>query len=372
MHAEYDALMSNKTWTLCPRPSHRKVVRNKWVFKLKQKSDGTIDRYKARLVAKGFDQEGGIDFHDTFSPVIKPATIRLVLALAVHFGWFIHQLDISDAFLHGLLEEEVFMEQPKGFENPQFPDHVCRLHKSLYCLKQAPRAWFIRLSQALLDLGFESSIVDVSLFHFHRTSVTIFVLIYVDDILVISNSCSVISHLIIQLQCEFAVKDLGPLSYFLGIQAQRGPHELFLSQTKYIADLLHRTKMEGSKPAPTPCASGGKLSWFVGDHLPDPTAYRHIVGALQYCTLTRPDIAYSVNQLCQFLHAPKTVHLTAAKRVLRYLKGTITFGLHYTQGPLHLNGYCDSDWAGSLDDRKSTTGYGIYLGPCLISWAAKK
>jgi hypothetical protein len=139
MQAEYDALMSNKTWTLCPRPSDRKVVRNKWVFKLKQKSDGTIDRYKARLVAKGFDQEGGIDFHDTFSPVIKSETKRLVLALAVHFGWFIHQLDISNAFLHGLFEEEVFMEQPKGFEDPHFPDHVCKLHKSLYGLKQAPR-----------------------------------------------------------------------------------------------------------------------------------------------------------------------------------------------------------------------------------------
>jgi hypothetical protein len=372
MQAEYDALISNKTWTLCPRPSDRKVVRNKWVFKLKQKSDGTIDRYKARLVAKGFDQEGGIDFHDTFSPVIKPATIRLVLALVVHFGWFIHQLDISNAFLHGLLEEEVFMEQPKGFEDPAFPDHVCKLHKSLYGLKQAPRAWFMRLSQALLDLGFESSVVDVSLFHFHCSSVTIIVLIYVDDILVTSNSCPAISHLICRLQCEFAVKDLGHLSYFLGIQATRGSQDLFLSQTKYITDLLHRTKMEGSKLAPTPCASGGKLSRFAGNPLDDPTVYRYIVGALQYCTLTRPDIAYSVNQLCQFLHVPTTVHLTAAKRVLHYLKGTFTFGLHYTKGSLNLNGYCDSDWAGSLDDRKSTTGYYIYLGPCLISWATKK
>jgi hypothetical protein len=227
MQTEYDALMTNKTWTLCPRPSNWKVVRNKWVFKLKQKSNGAIDRYKARLVAKGFDQEGGIDFHDTFSPVIKPATIRLVLALAIHFGWFIHQLDISNAFLHGLLEEEVFMEQHKGFKDPHFPDHACRLHKSLYALKQAPQAWFIRMSQALLDLGFESSIVNVSLFHFHCSSLTIFVLIYVDDILVTSNSCSIISHLITRLQCEFAVKDLGPLSYFLGIQATRGPQDLF-------------------------------------------------------------------------------------------------------------------------------------------------
>ncbi|XP_059449589.1 uncharacterized mitochondrial protein AtMg00810-like [Corylus avellana] len=130
--------------------------------------------------------------------------------------------------------------------------------------------------------------------------------------------------------------------------------------------------MEGAKPASIPCASGGKLSRFDGDPLADPTDYRHMVGALQYCTHTRPDIAYSVNQLCQFLHAPTTLHLTAAKPVLRYLKGTTTYGLHYTKGSLQLNGYCDSDWIGSPDDRKSTTGYGVYLGPCLISWAAKK
>jgi len=165
------------------------------------------------------------------------------LALVVHFGWFIHQLDISNAFLHGLLEEEMFMEKPKGFEDPQLPDHVCRLHKSLYGSKQAPHAWFMRLSQALLDLRFEGSVVDASLFYFHRSLVTMFVLIYVDDILVTSNSCSAISHLITQLHCEFPVKDLIPLSYFLGIQAKKGDQELFLYQTKYIIDLLQRTKM---------------------------------------------------------------------------------------------------------------------------------
>jgi transposase InsO family protein len=372
MQSEFQALLSNHTWTLCPRPLHKKVVRNKWVFKLKQKPDGSIDRYKARLVAKGFDQEEGIDFNETFSPVIKPATLRLVLALAVQFNWFIHQLDISNAFLHGYLEEEVFMEQPKGFEDTQHPDFVCRLHKSIYGLKQAPRAWFMRLSQALLEIGFTGSLVDTSLFHYHSSSVSVFVLVYVDDIIVTSNSFPAITTLIDQLKNEFAVKDLGALSYFLGIQASRTTTGLHLHQGKYITDLLHRTKMVGAKPASTPCAAGGKLSRLHGDPLLDPREYRHIVGALQYCTLTRPDIAYSVNQLCQFLHNPTSVHLTAAKRVLRYLKGTVDFGLHYTKGSLQLNGFCDSDWAGSPDDRKSTTGYGIYLGPCLISWAAKK
>jgi hypothetical protein len=267
MKAEFAALLSNHTWTLCPRPLHQKVIRNKWVFKLKQKSDGTIDRYKARLVAKGFDQEEGVDFHETFSPVIKPATIRLVLALTVHFNWVIHQLDISNAFLHGYLEEEVFMEQPKGFEDPHFPDYVCRLHRSIYGLKQAPRAWFMRLSQALLELGFSTSVIDTSLFMFHHNSVHIFVLIYVDDILVSSNSPTAVSGLISHLQREFAVKDLGALSYFLGIQATQLPHALYLTQSKYITDLLCRTHMDGTKPASTPCTPAVKLSRFVGDPL---------------------------------------------------------------------------------------------------------
>jgi hypothetical protein len=372
MQSEFDALLANKTWSLCPRPVHKRVVRNKWVFKLKQKSDGTIDRYKARLVAKGFDQEAGIDFTETFSPVIKPATIRLVLALAIHYDWCLRQLDVSNAFLHGHLEEEVFMEQPKGFEDSTHPEYVCKLHKSLYGLKQAPRAWFLRLSQALLELGFSGSSVDTSLFYFHRLSICIFVLVYVDDIIVTSNSPAAIDGLITNLQREFAMKDLGPLSFFLGIQASRDKHGLHLHQGKYITELLHRVKMAGAKPASTPCITGSKMSRNDGESLPDPSEYRHMVGALQYCTLTRPDISYSVNQLCQFLHSPTSTHLTAAKRVLRYLKGTLDYGLYYTKGTLQLNGYCDSDWAGSPDDRKSITGYGIYLGPCLISWAAKK
>jgi hypothetical protein len=220
----------------------------------------------------------------------------LVLALATHFNWVIHQLDISNAFLHGYLEEEVFMEQPKGFEDPNFPNHVCRLHKSIYGLKQAPRAWFMRLSQALLDLGFSSSAVDTSLFLFHQNSVHVFVLIYVDDILVSSNSPSAVSGLIEHLQRDFAVKDLGALSYFLGIQATRHDGALFLTQSKYVTDLLIRTKMDGAKPASTPCTTAGKLSRFDGDPLADPSEYRHIIGALQYCTLTRPDIAYNINQ----------------------------------------------------------------------------
>jgi hypothetical protein len=302
MQSEFDALISNKTWTLCPRPLHQKVVRNKWVFKVKQKPDGSIDRYKAQLVAKGFDQTCGVDYHETFSPVIKPATVRLILALAVQFDWHIKQLDVSNAFLHGFLDEEVYMEQPLGFIDPTHSDYVCRLHKSIYGLKQAPRAWFTRLSTALLELGFLGSQVDHSLFTYHVGTTHIFLLIYVDDIIVTSNYARSLDWLVDKLQANFAMKDLGPLHYFLGIQAIRTTNGLHLRQSKYAMDLLDRTHMDAAKPYGAPCLAGSKMSRFDGELLSDPTDYRHVVGALQYATLTRPDLAYSVNQLCQHMH----------------------------------------------------------------------
>ena len=374
MREEYDALLANETWKLCPRPVDHNVVGNKWVYKVKQTSTGEVDRFKARLVALGFAQEEGIDFTETFSPVIKPSTVRVLLTLSVQFDWEIRQLDVSNAFLHGILLEDVYMEQPKGFVNSDFPDYVCKLNKSLYGLKQAPRAWFMRLSQTLLEFGFLSSPVDASLFVYHKGHIHLFILIYVDDILVTGTDPSLIQSLIQKLQTEFKMKDLGPLGYFLGIQASRDSSGLHLRQSKYIGDLLHRTKMAGAKPASSPCTTGLKLSTHVGEPLTASqiTEYRQTVGALQYCTLTRPDIAFSVNQLCQHMHCPNSVHWTAAKRVLRYLKGTIDLGLWYTKGEQTLQAFCDSDWAGNPDDRRSTTGYGVFFGSCLISWTAKK
>jgi hypothetical protein len=206
---------------------------------------------------------------------------------------------------------------------------------------------------------------------FHRHPIHLFVLVYVDDIIVTGTHSSAISTLFNKLQQDFAMKDLGPLSYFLGIQAVRDSTGLHLHQSKYIIDLLHRSKMIGVKPYASPCISGSQLSKFDGDPLPDPTPYHHIVGALQYCTLTRLDIALLVNQLCQFLHAPTTTHMTAAKKVLQYLKGTLDHGLYYTRGSLQLNAFCDADWAGVPKDRHSTTSIGVFLGPCFHVRALK-
>ena len=187
MSLEYNAFFSNQTWTLCRRPSHQNVARNKWVFKIKQKLNGTVDRFKARLVAKGFDKLSGIDYYETFSPIVKPATIHLVIALAVQFDWSIKQLDVSNAFLHGILNEEVYMGQPPGFVHPLYLGHVYKLIKSLHGLKQAPRAWFTHLSQALLNIGFSGSQVDPSLFTCHDGPIHIFLLVSVDDIILIGN-----------------------------------------------------------------------------------------------------------------------------------------------------------------------------------------
>jgi len=273
MSQEFDALVGNGTWTLCPRPPRHNVIRNKWVYKIKQRPDGSIDRFKARLVAKGFEQLSGVDYMDTFSPVIKPSTIRIILAMVVHFHWPIRQLDVSNAFLHGTLLEEVYMEQPQGFISNEHPDFVCRLRKSIYGLKQAPRAWFTCLSSSLLELGFTASLVDSSLFIFIHGTVKVFMLIYVDDIILTGTHMHALTALITQLQKKFPVKDLGPLGFFLGIQATRCPDSLHLCQAKYIRDLLHRTNMLGAKPATSPCPAGAKLSKFDGDPLPDFTEY---------------------------------------------------------------------------------------------------
>uniref|UniRef100_A0A2N9FS43 Reverse transcriptase Ty1/copia-type domain-containing protein n=1 Tax=Fagus sylvatica TaxID=28930 RepID=A0A2N9FS43_FAGSY len=372
MDEEFQALQKQGTWALVPAPSTKNIVGCKWVYKLKYNSDGTISRYKARLVAKGFHQQYGVDFEETFSPMVKPPTVRLVISLAVSLNWPFRQLDVKNAFLHGTLKEEVYMAQPQGYIDPSHPSQVCKLLKSIYGLKQAPRAWFESFTSQLLHLGFTASTADSSLFVYKNKTVIAYLLLYVDDIVLTSNTPAYLDNLITQLSSMFDLKDLGPLHYFLGLQVTRSSSGLYLNQAKYAHDLLKKHNMLTSKPAKSPSCPNTRLSLHESDPLPDPHGYRSLVGALHYLTFTRPDISFSVHQVCQYMSAHTTVHLAAAKRILRYLQGTLHHGIAFTLGPLHLSAYTDTDWAGDPDDRRSTSGYLVYIGSNPITWSAKK
>jgi histone deacetylase 1/2 len=376
MQSEYKALMDNHTWTLVPLPAHRKAIGCKWIFWVKENPDGSVNKFKARLVAKGFLQTAGFDFTETFSPVIKPVTIRIILTLAVTYKWQVQQIDVNNAFLNGVLQEEVYMQQPAGFEAAD-KSLVCKLHKSLYGLKQAPRAWYDKLTQALLQMGFVKSRCDPFLLVQSQKGYCTYVLIYVDDILVTGSSPNLIQDVISKLNSHFALKQLGSVDYFLGIEVHNLPTgALLLNQAKYIHDLLCKAKMENCKPIGSPMMSSCKLSKIGSDTMTDPTLYRSTVGALQYATLTRPDIAFSVNKVCQFMSQPLESHWKAVKRILRYLKGTLHHGLLLnpaTKGPpFSLHAYSDADWGSDQDDRRSTSGSCIYFGPNLVSWGSKK
>jgi histone deacetylase 1/2 len=375
MELEYQALMKNGTWTLVPPRSGINIIDCKWVFKVKTHADGSIERYKARLVAKGFKQRYGLDYEDTFSHVVKPTTIRILLSLVVTHGWSLRQLDVQNAFLHGVLEEEVYMRQPPGFSDPDRPDHLCRLVKALYGLKQAPRAWHARLGAAVRAHGFLPSTADTSLFLLQRPEVSMYVLVYVDDIILVSSSVAAADRLVSSLSEAFAVKDLGKLHYFLGLEVTHDDTGLSLTQKKYSHDLLRRAGMLMCKTTTTPMSSSEQLTSVDGTLLSseDATEYRSLVGGLQYLTITRPDISYAVNRVYQYLHSPRDAHMTAVKRILRYIRHTVSYGLRLcASSSTLLSAFSDADWAGNPDDRRSTGGYAVFFGPNLIAWSARK
>ncbi|KAK1619722.1 hypothetical protein QYE76_025239 [Lolium multiflorum] len=370
---EFNALIRNDTWSLVPCPAGVNVVSGKWIYRHKYNSDGSLARYKARWVLRGFTQQAGIDFGETFSPVVKPATIRVVLSIATSHNWPIHQLDVKNAFLHGELAETVYCAQPSGFVDPTHPSHVCLLKKSLYGLKQAPRTWFLRFTTFLHSLGFVSSKSDSSLLILHTPQTTAYLLLYVDDIILTASSTTTLHHVIQSLNREFAMSDLGDIHHFLGINVHRTATGLFLSQQQYALELLERAHMLNCNPIATPLDTKAKLSCTDGTRVSNPTEYRSLAGALQYLTLTRPDLSHAVQQICLFMHDPRDNHLQQVKRILRYVQGTSHLGLQLRpSSTTDLTAYSDADWAGCPDTRKSTSGFCVFLGDNPVSWSSKR
>ncbi|XP_074301226.1 uncharacterized protein LOC141632589 [Silene latifolia] len=289
MEAEITALENNGTWELADLPSDKKALGCRWVYKIKYKSDGSIERYKARLVIFGNHQVEGIDYGETFAPVIKMVTIRTFLSIAAVKNWELHQMDVHNAFLHGDLDEEVYMKLPPRFSKGK-EDKVCRLRKSLYGPRQAPRCWFAKLTAALRKYSFTQSYYDYSLFSYVTTKVCIHVLVYVYDLVIAGNDSVAISNFKAYLGQCFHMKDLGLLKYFLGIEVARNKEGIFLNQRKYALDIISETGLLGAKPALTPIEQHHKLGVATDDFLADSESYRRLVGRLVYLAVTRPDL----------------------------------------------------------------------------------
>ena len=373
MYEEMDALYENETWDIVPLPKDKKAIGCKWVFKVKHNSDGSINRYKARLVAKGYAQTHGIDYEETFAPVAKMATVRGAIAVAAAKGWYLHQMDVKNAFLHGDLQEEVYMDQPPGFEDTGHTEYVCRLRKALYGLKQAPRAWHDKIAEYLVTIGFEMAYADHSLYVHKSDKGIVVITIYVDDLIVGGDSLTEIENVKSLLKQKFDMKDLGDLRYFLGIEVIRTDEGIWLSQRQYALDMLSKYGMADCKPISVPLDPNGKMSMDAGFALEDPTMYRKIVGSLIYITITRPDLSYSVGLESQFMQVPRKPHLDGVRRTLRYLRATVDYALFYEAGvPVDVYGYTDADWAGSISDRRSTSGFMFSFGCATVTWSSKK
>jgi len=307
----------NETWMLVDRPIHKKVIGVKWIFKTKLNADRSINKHKARLVVKGYSQKLGIEFTETFAPVSRLDTIKLLLALAAQNGWHIFQLDVKSAFLNGVLNEEIYVEQPDGFEKEITSNKVYLLKKTLYGLKQAPRAWYNKLDGYLLSLGFEKSMNEVTLYVKNVNKHTLIISVYVDYLLIAGDNEQLVEEFKTNMKDKFEMNELGLLSYFLGMEVTQSEQGYFLCQKRFTMKLLNKFAMENCKPVSTPVVQGQKLMKEDEALKTDGKAYRSLVGSLLYLTATRPDIVFAVNYLSRFMQSPSQIHFVAAKRVLR-------------------------------------------------------
>ncbi|KAK8944130.1 hypothetical protein KSP39_PZI007676 [Platanthera zijinensis] len=382
MNDEIKSMEENKVWELVDLPEGTKPVGCKWIFKTKRDASGNVEKYKARLVAKGFTQREGIDYNETFSPVSSKDSFRIIMALVAQFDLELHQMDVKTAFLNGDIDETIYMVQPENFVSGDPKRTVCKLKKSIYGLKQASRQWYYKFHQIIVSFGFEANVVDDCVYHKFSGSKYIFLVLYVDDVLLASNEIGILNQTKKFLAKNFEMKDLGIASYVLGIKIHRDRSQgiLGLSQENYINKVLERYGMKNCKPSDTPNSKGDKFSL---DQCPKNEVeqkemlkipYASAVGSLMYAQVcTRPDLAFIVGMLGRYLSNPGIKHWIAAKRVMRYLQKTKEYMLTYKRSEqTEIIGYSDSDFAGCQDSRKSTSGYVFMLAGGAVSWKSTK
>ncbi|KAJ9536269.1 hypothetical protein OSB04_un000541 [Centaurea solstitialis] len=357
-----------------PKKAHDAMKDPSWIEAINKTDErGTVIKNKARLVAQGYTQEEGIDYDDVFAPVARIEAIRLFLAFASYKGFKVYQMDVKSAFLYGTIDEEVYVSQPPGFEDPKYSDKVYKLRKALYGLHQAPRAWYDTLSSYLLENKFERCIIDKTLFIKRTKTDMLLVQIYVDDIIFGSTKDDMCKEFEELMHKKFKMSSMGELTFFLGLQVKQKPEGIFINQSKYVASMLQKFGMNDAKPASTPMETHKHLTADVEGEEVDVHHYRSMIGSLMYLTASRPDIMFAVCVCARFQVRPKESHLHAVKRIFKYLKGQPRLGLWYpNDSSFDLVAYTDSDYGGANLDRKSTSGGCQFLGGRLVSWQCKK
>ena len=373
MKDEIQSIQDNRTWELTDLPHGHKAIGLKWVFKLKKDETGAVVKHKARLVAKGYVQQAGVDFEEVFAPVARMESIRLLLAIAADENWEVHHMDVKTAFLNGELTEEVYVQQPIGFVVKGAEHKVLRLHRALYGLRQAPRAWYEKLDSTLHKLGFKQSEHEHAIYCRGSASGRLIIGVYVDDLIITGTTAAEIERFK-EMKTQFKMTDLGLLTFYLGIEVQQGTAGIGLCQAHYARRILEAGGMQECNSTHTPMEERLKLSRDSEAEEEDATLYRKLVGSLRYLVHTRPDLIFAVGYLSRFLQRPTAEHMAALKRVLRYVAGTINNGCFYRRGTggAKLVGYSDSDYAGDVDNSHSTTGVLFFLGSSLISWHSLK
>jgi hypothetical protein len=362
MTKEYQSIIKNDVWEIVPRQKSKDVVSSKWLYKIKHVVDGSIEKYKARFVAHGFSQKEDIDYEEMLALVARYTSIRTIISLAAKMKWKLHQMDVKTTFLNGVIEEEEYIEQSQGFEVEERKTHVCILKKALNRLKQAPRAWYGRIGSFVTSLGFTKTKIDSNIYFKVMNDEPIILLLYVDE-LFLTGEEKLIIDCKKKLVAEFETKDVGLMHYFLGLEVWQSPEKIFLNQGKYAVEILKRFDMLECKSMNTPMETKLKLLVDTSSELVDVMLYRQIIRSLMYLMNTSPDICFVVNALIQYLVEPRRVHLVDAKHVMRYLKGTLNFGICYHgDHDFRLIGYTDSYWARSVSEKKSTSGCCFSLG----------